>query len=161
MSRAARGISIILKWNGRGFVPDDPWAEEQCAKLEPGQLYTGDFTKATASGVDWRIGANKKYWAALNVLIENRDEFVDARSVHDHLMGKLGYIWKRWRADGTFIVESLSIASSNMRDDDFEVLVERMRAHCVEEFGFDPMQEWEDRKDYEARMKLLQERGRR
>jgi hypothetical protein len=133
--------------NGR-LVPDDPWAAEQIGQLPLGRFVIEPHLEEAEDAV------RAKFFAGINTLYDNIDsgpgtEFPTSESLRREILREIGFTDPIFRVDG-IKREPRSMARGAMKLDELMIVSELMRTYCVQRWGFDPVEMWEQEKDAEA-----------
>lgn len=99
-------------------------------------------------------GVRNKYMAAIGLLFENVDgagpggEWPTPNHLRRHILRSIGFAEPIFRVDG-IKQEARSMARGAMTYDELVMVTELSRAFCVDKFGFDPFEAWENEKEAE------------
>jgi hypothetical protein len=137
----------VMVQNGR-LTALDAYGQEQIDKLPLGRLFIELDTEEVEDGI------RNKFFAGIGTLYENIEsgpgtEFPTAESVRREILRELGFTDPIFRVDG-IKREPRSMARGVMKLDELVTLTELTRAYCVQRWGFDPIEAWEQEKDAEA-----------
>lgn len=141
MTGGLKLIPIGVEWDGQAFRPVDAYSAELADQLPRGTRLEGHFTAVTGKA-DARAGNTRLYWAGINLLHENTDEFPTARKLHDHILEELGFFTRHPRIDGG---ERREIDSTKeMEDDEFATMWELAKTYVLARWRFDPWEKWKE-----------------
>jgi hypothetical protein len=150
-------VPIGVEWDGAVFRPSDPYSAELADKLPRGVKLESNFTVLT-SKAEGRAAKLRLWWAGMNLLQENTEEFPTSRKLHEHILEELGFYKKMPRADDADYREVDSIKAENMEDAEFDTLFELARTYVLTRWHFDPWERW---KEEAAEHELERARARR
>ncbi len=148
---------IYVYCDGQALRPFDAYAAEQMKKLNE-EMPQGEFfarlSRITAKGKDERQGLFGLWWAGCGLFAESTEHLMwdTQRKVSDRVLEGLGFVrpqFRRVAGETTFKMVPVSIAETNMDDDEFELLLERARPFMLDRWNRDPWQEWTDKQDAE------------
>ncbi len=134
--------------NGR-LIADGPWEQECIDKLPKSRLIIEVHTEEPEDGV------RAIFMAGIKVLFDNIDgtgpggKWPTPRSLRRDILKATGFSEPIVsRVDG-YKLDARSMARGKMDYEELVAALELARVYCLEHWGFDPFQTWQDAKDME------------
>lgn len=107
-------MKIYLRKHINSLLPADQKAEEYIKKLKSGDVVSCEIKKP-------RNYQNlKRYFALMNIVVENQEVFKSAEQLKEAIKFELGYTELIRKMDGTFIEKPKSINFASMDEDLFQ-----------------------------------------
>lgn len=144
-AKAERPRFAVAVENGK-LVAGGPWEQEQIDKLPRGRIFVEISTEEPEDGI------RNLYMAGISLLFENVDgagpghEWPTPNHLRRHILREIGFAEPIHRIDG-IKREARSMARGAMTYEELTIVLELSRAYCVERFGFDPFEAWQDEQD--------------
>lgn len=139
-------IAVTVQ-NGR-LTALDAYGQEQIDKLPVGRLFIEIDEEEPEDGL------RNKYMAGIGLLFENVDgagpggEWPTPNHLRREILREIGFADPILRVDG-IKKEPRSMARGAMKADELAIVTELTRAYCVQRWGFDPIESWEQEKEAE------------
>jgi hypothetical protein len=149
MSKPVERPRFAMRVEAGRLIADDAYAQEQIDLLPTGRLMVEADTE------DAEDGARNKFMAGIGLLYHNIDEtgpgkqFPTERQLRRFILTAINFAEPLMRVDG-IKMDPRSQAKGEITYAEWVTITELTRAYCVEKWGFDPIEAWEQEKDAEA-----------
>lgn len=148
MSKAADRIRIAVRVENGRITALDAYAQEAIDKLPLGRIFI-EIDQEEAED-----GQRNLIMAGIGLLFQNVDgagpggEWPTPNHLRRFLLRAIGFAEPIHRVDGIKL-EARSMARGQMTYEELTIVLELMRAYCVDRWGFDPFETWTAEKDAE------------